>query len=73
MTDWTDEMVTIAVGMKRAGFTAKAIGKRLGVPHHAVQKRLHRMGVHKTLTGKAHARPRAGRLVDSCLSPVLED
>ena len=31
MTDWTEEMLAIAVGMKRAGLPTAAIAKRLGV------------------------------------------
>lgn len=42
LTHWTDEMLAIAAGMKRAGLSNKVIAERLGVSVHAVSNRLNR-------------------------------
>lgn len=72
-TEWTEEMVAIAVGMKRAGFTGKAIARRLGLSEAVVQRHLHKMGVRKTLRGRPHARPLHCRVLAAQLTPLTED
>ena len=44
-TIWTDEMIAIAAGMRRAGFHAKKIGERLGLSGSVVQVKTHKIGV----------------------------
>ena len=51
--DWTEEMVAIAAGMKRAGFTSKAIGARLGVPYKSVDNKLQKVGAKRNLIGNS--------------------
>jgi Mn-dependent DtxR family transcriptional regulator len=48
-TIWTDEMKATAAGMKRAGFSNKAIAARLGVSPKAVQGCTQRLGAKRTL------------------------
>jgi hypothetical protein len=50
-TIWTKEMVAIAAGMKRAGFTTKAIAARLGVPFKSTQNKLQEVGAKRNLDG----------------------
>jgi transposase len=71
--EWTEEMITIAVGMKRAGLSAKAIAKRLGVPERTINSRMQRMKVRKTPGGSPHARPLVSRILDGCTYPILEE
>lgn len=52
-TIWTEEMVAIAAGMKRAGFTAKAIAARLGVTFKSVESKLQKVGAKRDLTGNS--------------------
>lgn len=65
-TVWTEEMVALATGMKRAGMTNKAIAERLGVTERAVAQRMHRAKVRRRLNGNTGGRvgPRdRGRLL----------
>jgi hypothetical protein len=41
---WDAELVARAAGLKRAGFSAKAIAKRLGVTSKAVEGKMFRTG-----------------------------
>ena len=52
-TVWTDEMIAIAAGMKRAGLTNKVIAARLGVTASAVIGKCNRVGVHRRLDGSS--------------------
>jgi hypothetical protein len=45
---WTDEMKATAAGMKRAGFSATVIAKRLGVTPAAVSNQLRVLGARRT-------------------------
>lgn len=49
--DWTEEMVAIAAGLKRVGFTNKRIAERLGVSVGSVRCRVARAGAKARLTG----------------------
>jgi len=51
MTEWTEELLIRATGMKRAGITVHQIAERLGVPQQALQQRLQRRGVRANLDG----------------------
>jgi transposase len=62
-TIWTDEMKATAAGMKRAGFSNKAIAARLGVSVKAVQGCTTRLGARKSLDGHYKSNPKWGRLV----------
>ena len=64
---WDEEMVARAAGLKRAGFTAKAIAKRLGVTEGAVRRRMQRAKARSRLDGKTgspmgYANFQSGRL-----------
>jgi predicted RNA polymerase sigma factor len=50
---WDAEMVARAAGLKRAGFTAKAIAERLGVTEDAVANRMSRAKARVRLDGKS--------------------
>jgi hypothetical protein len=50
---WDAEMVARAAGLKRAGFTTKAIAERLGVTAKAVANRMYRAGARVRLDGKS--------------------
>lgn len=52
MTEWTEELLVRATGMKRAGIRMKDIAERLGVPQQALQQRLQRRGVRANLDGQ---------------------
>ena len=51
-TKWTAEMVAIAAGMKRAGFSAAKIGERLGVSAVAVKNKMESIKAKRTLLGR---------------------
>jgi hypothetical protein len=68
---WDEEMVARAAGMKRAGFTAKAIAERLGVTSKAVKARMYKAKARVGLDGKGGNRFsnfRSGRLTDDLCS-----
>ena len=44
MAEWTTEEIAIATGMKRAGFSAKKIGERLGRTACSVQAKTFKKG-----------------------------
>ena len=52
MTEWTEELLIRATGMKRAGIPMRDIAERLGVPQQALQQRLQRRGVRANLDGQ---------------------
>lgn len=56
LTQWTDEMVAIAAGMKRAGLSNKAIAERLGISVRAVAGRMSRAGAKRRLDGRTGLR-----------------
>jgi predicted transcriptional regulator len=60
---WTDEMKAIAAGMKRAGFSAKAIAARLGVTPSAASNTTTRLGARRSLDGHHKRDLKYGRLV----------
>jgi hypothetical protein len=62
-TIWTDEMKATAAGMKRAGFSNKAIAARLGVSPKAVQGCTQRLGARRSLDGHYQVPPKWGRLL----------
>lgn len=63
MTHWTEEMLAIAVGMKRAGLSHKAIAERLGVTVCAVANRLNRAKARRRLDKRpGGSRPMSQRL-----------
>lgn len=51
MTEWTEELLVRATGMKRAGIRMKDIAARLGVPAGALQQQLRRRGAKASLVG----------------------
>ena len=53
---WTAEMVAIAAGLRRAGFTSAMIAERLGVTKKAVHNKLRKVGSKSGLDGKAAMR-----------------
>lgn len=65
-TKWTEEMTAIAVGMKRAGFSAQKIGDRLGVTGSAVKLRTLRVGAKFKLNGKTG--PKSGKTTKGILT-----
>lgn len=48
---WTEEMVAIAAGMKRVGFTHAKIAERLGVTESAVRGKLTKVKARRRLDG----------------------
>ena len=66
-TKWTAEMVAIAAGMKRAGFSAARIGERLGVSALAVKNKMESIKAKRTLLGKGGNR---GKLMRG---PIMRD
>jgi len=52
MTRWTEEMKTLAVGMKRAGMSNKAIAARLGTTPKAVGSMTAKLKARRRLDGK---------------------
>lgn len=63
MIHWTEEMLAIAVGMKRAGLSNKAIAERLGITAHAVSSRLSRAKATRRLDKRpGGTRPASQRL-----------
>lgn len=49
---WDAEMLAIAAGMKRAGFSAPAIAKRLGINAKAVKNKMSKVGAKRRLDGR---------------------
>jgi hypothetical protein len=49
---WTAELVAIASGLRRAGFSSALIAERLGVSKRAVQNKLIRVGSKKAAKTK---------------------
>jgi hypothetical protein len=72
-TIWTDEMKATAAGMKRAGFSNKAIAARLGVSPKAVQGCTQRLGARRSLDGHYKATPKWGRLVASNATTIHDE
>jgi len=52
MTEWTEELLTRATGMKRAGIRLKDIATRLGVSPSALYQQMRRRGVRTNLLGQ---------------------
>lgn len=50
---WTEEMVAIAAGMKRVGFTHAKIAERLGVTESAVRGKMNKVKARRRLDGHA--------------------
>ena len=72
---WTAEMVAIAAGLRRAGFTSAMIAERLGVTKRAVHNKLLKVGSKSGLDGKAAMRgfvPQ-GRMTNKFLQIHEED
>lgn len=70
---WDAEMVARAAGLKRAGFSAKAIAEKLGVTDKAVKARMYKAKAYARLDGKGGNRFgcsnfRSGRLSDDLFS-----
>lgn len=53
---WTEEMVAIAAGMKRAGLTNRIIAARLGVTGSSVDNKMQKVGAKRNLTGATGVR-----------------
>ena len=72
-TIWTDEMKATAAGMKRAGFSNKAIAARLKVSPKAVQGCTSRLGAKRTLDYRRTRAPlKWGRLVATNATTINE-
>ena len=70
---WDAEMVARAAGLKRAGFSNKAIAEKLGVTEKAIKARMHKAKARVRLDGKSGNRLgcsnfRSGRLSDDLFS-----
>jgi len=70
---WDAEMVARAAGLKRAGFSAKAIAERLGVTSKAVKARMYKVKARVRLDGKGGTHKGrnnfyTGRLTDDLFS-----
>lgn len=48
---WTEEMVAIAAGMRRVGFTHAKIAERLGVTESAVRGKMQKVKARRRLDG----------------------
>ena len=72
---WTAEMVAIAAGLRRAGFTSTMIAERLGVSKAAVRNKLRTVGSKSGLDGKAAMRGfiPAGRMTNKFIKIHEED
>jgi DNA-binding NarL/FixJ family response regulator len=70
---WDDELLARAVGLKRAGFSNKQIGEKLGKPEGSVKNRLARVGAKHRLTGTGGrgARP-LGRITLATMEATSE-
>lgn len=54
MTDgnfWTEEMVAIAAGLKRAGFSNDKIAERLGISKNSVRRKMETIKAKRRLDG----------------------
>jgi DNA-binding Lrp family transcriptional regulator len=72
---WTAEMVAIAAGLRKAGFTNAVISERLGISKSAVQNKLHKLNVKSGLDGKGFRRRfiPLGRITNNFLKIHEED
>lgn len=52
MTEWTEEEIAQAAGLKRVGFSNMAIATRLGKPLHAVKKQMSKSRAKRRLDGR---------------------
>ena len=52
MTEWTEEEIARAAGLKRVGFPNKAIAARLGKPLHAVKRQMSKSRAKRRLDGR---------------------
>ena len=68
---WDAEMVARAAGLKRAGFSNKAIAEKLGVTEKAIKARMYKAKARVRLDGKGGTHVRLGNFYGGRISAEI--